>query len=167
MRHFEFVGESSNKFWEIGQSGTQVTVHFGRIGTKGQTQAKDLGTWEAAADRVGRLVREKLAEGYLEVGGQTPKAVLGRGGQRPPELPPYVVPPLPTEGRVSIGPINLESGRPLGGSLDMASRGVDVISSAPVIWATDAPMLDAGKVVGHLRQPAGAIDLVPALLIGM
>src|SRR5438034_4480221 len=91
MRRFEFVGGSSNKFWEIGQSGTKVTVHFGRIGTNGQTQAKDLGTWEAAADRVRRLVREKLAEGYLEVGGQTPKIELGRGGQRPPELPPYVV----------------------------------------------------------------------------
>ena len=167
MRRFEFVGGSSNKFWEIGQSGTQVTVHFGRIGTNGQTQAKDLGTWEAAADRVRRLVREKLAEGYLEVGGQTPKVELGRGGQRPPELPPYVVPPLPTEGRVSIGPINLPSGRALSGSLEMGPRGVDVISSPPVIWATDAPVLDAGSVLRGLRQSAGALNLVPALLIGM
>src|SRR5205814_1380403 len=61
----------------------------------------------------------------------------------------------------------LPSGRALSGSLEMGPRGVDVISSPPVIWATDAPVLDAGRVLRGLRQSAGALNLVPALLIGM
>ena len=31
-RYFEFVGGNSAKFWELGISGTEVTVRFGREG---------------------------------------------------------------------------------------------------------------------------------------
>ena len=83
MRRFEFVGGTSSKFWEISQSGSEVTVHFGRIGTKGQSQTKDLGSWDAAADRVRVLVKEKLREGYSEVGRSETEAESTSGYKRP------------------------------------------------------------------------------------
>jgi predicted DNA-binding WGR domain protein len=66
VRHFEFVGGSSKKFWEISQSGNSVTVCFGRIGTAGQSQTKTF-TDEARARREAeRLIAEKLKKGYTE-----------------------------------------------------------------------------------------------------
>src|SRR5262249_46781245 len=40
VRHFEFIGGSSRKFWEISVAGNSFTVRFGRIGTPGQSQTK-------------------------------------------------------------------------------------------------------------------------------
>ncbi|WP_425476140.1 WGR domain-containing protein [Gordonia oleivorans] len=36
MRRYEFTGGSSEKFWEIEQAGTTVTVRYGRLGTAGR-----------------------------------------------------------------------------------------------------------------------------------
>ena len=69
MRRFELVAGTSNKYWEVSQSGTEVTVHFGRIGSAGQTQTKDYGTWEDAAERVRKLIAEKPARGLRGGGG--------------------------------------------------------------------------------------------------
>lgn len=65
-RHFEFVGGSSAKFWEIGTSGTEVTVRFGRIGTDGQTQTKTLPDATAVNRHIAKLIAEKTAKGYRE-----------------------------------------------------------------------------------------------------
>lgn len=66
MRHFEFVGGTSAKFWEIGTSGNEVTVRYGRIGTAGQTQTKSFPD-AAAAERHGeKLIAQKTAKGYRE-----------------------------------------------------------------------------------------------------
>ena len=65
-RYFEFVGGSSAKFWEIGVSGTDVTVHFGRIGTQGQTQVQTLPDTDAAAEHAEKLIASKTAKGYAE-----------------------------------------------------------------------------------------------------
>ena len=40
---------------------------FGRIGTKGQTQVKDLGTEADAEAHVMKLIGEKTRNGYTEV----------------------------------------------------------------------------------------------------
>ncbi len=65
-RYFEFVGGSSAKFWECGVSGNEVTVRFGRIGTEGQTQVKDLPDADAAARHAEKLIASKTAKGYCE-----------------------------------------------------------------------------------------------------
>lgn len=39
-RRFECSEGNSNKFWEVTVNGSDVTVHFGRIGTNGLTQTK-------------------------------------------------------------------------------------------------------------------------------
>jgi predicted DNA-binding WGR domain protein len=71
-RRFELVGGSSLKFWEVIVHRKEVTVCFGRIGTAGQRQTRTLTSEAKAAAHAARLIREKRAEGYQEVG--TPKA---------------------------------------------------------------------------------------------
>ncbi len=65
-RYFEFVEGSSAKFWEISQSGKDVTVRFGKIGTNGQTQTKTLADAAAATKHAEKLVKEKTGKGYKE-----------------------------------------------------------------------------------------------------
>ena len=64
-RHFEFVGGNSSKFWEISLAGSSISVRFGRIGTTGQEQTKVFADDATAARTAHRLIREKLAKGYL------------------------------------------------------------------------------------------------------
>ena len=65
-RHFEFIGGSSAKFWELTVAGCNVTVCFGRIGTEGQSQTKSLADTAAAQQHATRLVCEKIKKGYVE-----------------------------------------------------------------------------------------------------
>ncbi|MFJ5985234.1 DUF4132 domain-containing protein [Lentzea sp. NPDC092896] len=68
MRRWELVANGSAKFWEIGQDGATVTVRFGRLGTAGQTQYKELASAEAADAHVAKLVAEKEKKGYRPEG---------------------------------------------------------------------------------------------------
>jgi len=65
-RRFEFVGGSSQKFWEISVAGTAFTVRFGRIGTSGQCQTKTFANEGKAKQEAARLIAEKLKKGYVE-----------------------------------------------------------------------------------------------------
>ncbi|MCY2993880.1 MAG: WGR domain-containing protein [Planctomycetota bacterium] len=65
-RYFEFVGGNSAKLWELGISGTEVTVRFGRIGTDGQTQVKSFPDPAAATRHAEKLVTAKIGKGYVE-----------------------------------------------------------------------------------------------------
>ena len=67
-RRFEYVAESSNKFWEIEVSGKEVIVRFGRNGTSGQSSTKTFDNEVAAAKHADKLVGEKVGKGYVEVG---------------------------------------------------------------------------------------------------
>lgn len=66
-RRFEFSDAKSNKFWEITVNGTEVTVRFGRIGTQGQTQTKNLPDSVKANNHADKLIEEKLTKGYQEI----------------------------------------------------------------------------------------------------
>ena len=65
-RRLELVGGGSRKFWEVRVEGSAVLVRFGRIGTEGQRQQKLYADSAAAARAAARLLREKLAKGYVE-----------------------------------------------------------------------------------------------------
>ncbi|MEJ1935274.1 WGR domain-containing protein, partial [Nostoc sp. NIES-2111] len=56
-----------SKFWEVGLSGLDVTVRFGRIGTQGQTKTKTFATAAAATKERDKLIQEKTGKGYAEV----------------------------------------------------------------------------------------------------
>jgi predicted DNA-binding WGR domain protein len=68
MRRFEFTEGDSRKFWQIGRTGSDVTVSWGRIGTKGQLQIKQLGDEARAERELQKLIGEKVRKGYIEVG---------------------------------------------------------------------------------------------------
>lgn len=71
-RRFELVEGNSNKFWEIKQDGTDVTVRYGRIGSNGQSNSKQFPDEPSARTHASRLIEEKLGKGYTEVPGDTP-----------------------------------------------------------------------------------------------
>lgn len=65
-RRFICTKEGASKFWEVTVDGDQLTIRFGRIGTNGQTQTKAFTTPDAARCEQEKLIRSKLAKGYVE-----------------------------------------------------------------------------------------------------
>lgn len=66
VRRFELVEGASKKFWEIMQSGCDMTVRYGRIGTNGQSQTKSFPDELRATREVQKLIAEKIKKGYGE-----------------------------------------------------------------------------------------------------
>jgi len=60
-------GKPSHKFWVATQSGSRVTVHFGKVDTDGQTRVIDCGTVEAAEQYLQDKITEKVKKGYKPV----------------------------------------------------------------------------------------------------
>lgn len=83
VRMFEFTDGRAAKFWHVERAGPVVTVRFGRLGTAGQTQVKDLVTEAAAVAHVDKLVAGKTRKGYAESGATV----------APPPAPPASRPP--------------------------------------------------------------------------
>jgi predicted DNA-binding WGR domain protein len=65
-RYFEFTQGTSNKFWEVCQTGNSMTTRWGRIGTSGQSKTKAFADDQAAAYATAKLIEEKTDEGYVE-----------------------------------------------------------------------------------------------------
>lgn len=66
VRRFTCTEEGASKFWEVALLGTELSVRFGRIGTKGQEQSRSFTTAEAAQREQAKLIRSKIAKGYTE-----------------------------------------------------------------------------------------------------
>jgi predicted DNA-binding WGR domain protein len=66
VRHFEFTGGSSQKFWEITLTGNAFTVRFGRLRTAGQSQTKTFPDEAKARREAEQLIAEKVKKGYVE-----------------------------------------------------------------------------------------------------
>ncbi|GAB2731875.1 DUF4132 domain-containing protein [Kitasatospora kifunensis] len=73
MRRWELVTDGSAKFWEAAVEGPSVRIRYGRIGTAGRVQLKELASADAAAAHFGKLVSEKERKGYTQAVG-TPDA---------------------------------------------------------------------------------------------
>ena len=70
-RTFEFNDEKSSKFWTIETNDNELTVTFGKIGTKGQTQTKSFADEDVCTKEAEKLIREKTKKGYVEQGETT------------------------------------------------------------------------------------------------
>jgi predicted DNA-binding WGR domain protein len=68
----ELVDESSSKFWRARIDGASLYVNFGRIGTTGQTQVKQLASSAEAEKELAKLEREKRKKGYADAGSVAP-----------------------------------------------------------------------------------------------
>ncbi len=86
MQRFEFSDGSSNKFWQIAREGATLRVAFGKIGTAGQAQLKELASEAAAIAEHDKLVKEKTKKGYVPVGDApaTAAAAVAKRPQPPP-----------------------------------------------------------------------------------
>ncbi len=65
-RIFTCTEDGASKFWEVCVADCQLTVRYGRIGTKGQTQSRVFPDAAAALREQEKLIRSKVAKGYLE-----------------------------------------------------------------------------------------------------
>lgn len=65
---FEFRQGTSDKFWKIAVTGCDVTVVYGRRGTKGSSVVKTYESPERAKREANKLTLEKTRKGYVEVG---------------------------------------------------------------------------------------------------
>lgn len=65
-RYFEYVEGTSAKFWEVSQSGNDMTTRWGRIGSAGQSKTKTFASESAAAEAVADLIAAKTKDGYAE-----------------------------------------------------------------------------------------------------
>jgi predicted DNA-binding WGR domain protein len=66
IRHFEFVGGNSAKFWEASIRGATVTVRYGRLGTQGQTKNTGFTDPGTALKYAEKLIAQKIRKGYQE-----------------------------------------------------------------------------------------------------
>jgi len=73
-RRFEYQDDKSHKFWEIELDGRELTVRFGKSGTKGQTRTKSFPDQAAADKEAQTKIREKCKKGYEETGESPPAA---------------------------------------------------------------------------------------------
>jgi DNA ligase-1 len=64
MQRFIYEDEKTSKFWSITADDCEVTVHYGRTGTDGQTRKRKLATPEAAREHVETMIKEKTKKGY-------------------------------------------------------------------------------------------------------
>ncbi|MEV6237398.1 DUF4132 domain-containing protein [Lentzea sp. NPDC051838] len=112
MRRWELVTSGSAKFWEIGQDGAEVTVRFGRLGTAGQTQTKELASVEAAQAHVAKVVAEKEKKGYRESATATPASATASLANQPtiasPANQPTVASPTATSPSSPTEPATLD-----------------------------------------------------------
>ncbi len=64
-----FSEGNSNKFWRARVEGSTLYVNYGRIGSDGQTQVKQLASAAAAEGELAKLEKEKRKKGYEEASG--------------------------------------------------------------------------------------------------
>ena len=101
MPRYEFREGTSRKFWEIALEGASFTLRWGRIGTQGQSQVKTFAGDAKAQAEHDKLVREKLAKGYREVGG----AAVAAPAPKPQAAPaPAPAPPIPSTPAAPVAP---------------------------------------------------------------
>ncbi len=66
--HLEFEEGTSSKFWRARIEARTLYVNYGKIGTTGQTQVKELASPEVAKKEYDKLVAEKRKKGYADAG---------------------------------------------------------------------------------------------------
>jgi uncharacterized protein (TIGR02996 family) len=66
MRTFQFGDEQSLRFWNIDREGNRLTIRHGKATGGVRTLVKEFSDEATAHKELARLVREKLAKGYVE-----------------------------------------------------------------------------------------------------
>ena len=140
-RRLVFSDGSSNKFWHIELDGSSHTVHFGRVGTAGQTQTKDFGDEAAARNAYDKLVDEKLKKGYVD----DSAAGSAAPGAAPASVAKPAKPKPAAKKETAAGDIEVESS---------AIESAMPVTPAPAARAAAAPLRQRDfDRPGHLHPP--------------
>ena len=65
-KYLEYSDLQSNKFWYITKQNESLTVVFGKVGAKGQTQVKTFSSPADAEKEANKLIKSKIKKGYEE-----------------------------------------------------------------------------------------------------
>ncbi len=110
-RCYTFVGGGSSKFWTIESAGKFVFVTFGKIGSRGATQAKSFKTQTEAGRFVVDKITEKTSKGYTQVAssdypGASDEILLSAvgSGSGSSGSAPAATPAAPSAGSEDCGP---------------------------------------------------------------
>ena len=176
-QRFEFNDDKSRKFWQVAQTGGELHIAWGKIGTTGQSQVKAFDT-EAQADAAkAKLIAEKTGKGDVAVGAATPAAATATATAPASALatpsPPKSAVKSATAAKC-LNPAAADSGA-AAASTDASSQGPATAPTQPVgtaatntalpaEWAADALTMDAQAMPGVLRLVAH-LHHVPGLLI--
>ena len=97
----------SKKFWRARVEGGSLYVNFGRIGTGGQTQVKDLGSEDKARAELDKVAGSKRRKGYEDAG----DAVAGTASSAstPAAAPVLAVVPKAQEKAVTAATLSFTS----------------------------------------------------------
>ncbi|MBC9130396.1 WGR domain-containing protein [Frischella sp. Ac13] len=102
MKYYLEVKDTlSNKFWYITQQNESLTIVFGKIGTKGQTQVKTFSSPADAEKEANKLIKSKIKKGYeekaippaLEQSTCTEKTIIKMTDAPKPKYHPKPIPP--------------------------------------------------------------------------
>jgi len=85
-QHFEFSDGKSHKFWKITLDGSSHTVHFGRVGTDGQTRTKSFASAAGAQASYDKLIKQKTGKGYALAGGAAKTAKSASRAKAPAKV---------------------------------------------------------------------------------
>ncbi|MCX8584997.1 MULTISPECIES: WGR domain-containing protein [unclassified Gilliamella] len=99
--YLEFKDTLSNKFWYITQQDESLTIVFGKIGAKGQTQVKTFSSPADAEKEANKLIKSKIKKGYeekaipptLEQSTCTEKTIIKMADAPKPKYHPKPIPP--------------------------------------------------------------------------
>jgi predicted DNA-binding WGR domain protein/cell wall assembly regulator SMI1 len=83
MTHLTCTEGGANKFWEGTVDGSTLTVRFGKIGTDGQTKATKFAGAAEAEKELAKLIKQKLAKGYVETTSAAPASAGNASDQNP------------------------------------------------------------------------------------
>ncbi|HEX6343053.1 DUF4132 domain-containing protein [Umezawaea sp.] len=146
MRRLEYVGGSSEKFWEASCEDTAVTVRWGRLGTTGQTKRKEFADVAAAEAFLSAQAAGKLRKGYREIG--APTAVE-------PTAASTAAVPSSAEPAVAA-PVVPASAKPAAASTSAASTAAEPSVAAPVVPASADPAAAPPAAASTAAEPSAA-----------
>lgn len=166
MRRFEYLDDKSAKFWEIEQSGTDLNIRWGRIGTAGQSQTKNFADAAKAAAAMQKLVTEKTGKGYAETA-TAAGAAIGTAPARPAAAQPAQetphAPPAATSAAGTPAPPPQPPAAPAEGLDDQIDRAFEAIRAQ--IAGGTPPLTDGDLTPAKIRRAHGVTELAAGQVV--
>ena len=165
MRRWEYTDGGSDKFWEAGAEGTEVTVRYGRRDTAGRTKITSFDSPAEARRHLARTIGEKERKGYREAGAPAaPAPALALAATAPPDEDAFT---LPTTWRRHLHPRRGGVRRAAAPAADAGAQAEQLLTEAAG-WIDQGlanPMSDPAMVEAARAHRGGSADPVGAAVL--